>query len=117
MSFQWQVTPTRTFGELTDAYIAAIRNGVRQLALRRAPEIEAWMKANAPWTDRTANARQTLVAEVEDAALDMVEIVMAGGVDYQIFLELSNGGAYAIIAPAVDHWGPIVWADVQALLA
>lgn len=116
MSFQWTVTPERAFGDLTQAYIAAIRRGVRAIAQRRAPEIENYMKSEAPWTDRTAVARQTLSAEVEDAALDIVDILLTGGAEYQIFLELANGGRWAIIAPSVDFWGPVVWADVQAIL-
>jgi hypothetical protein len=116
VSVQWTVTPERAFGDLTQAYIAAIRRGVRAIAQRRAPEIEAWMKAQAPWTDRSSNARQTLSAEVEDIALDMVAILMQGGVEYFVFLELANGGRYAIIAPAIDQWGPIIWQDVQAML-
>lgn len=75
------------------------------------------MKSNASWTDRTGNARQSLNAEVEDMAMDMVEIVLSHGVEYGIYLELSHGGAYAIIAPAVDVFAPRIWADVRAMLS
>lgn len=113
----WSVTPEQAFGELTNAYIAAIRRGVRAIAQRRAPEIENWMKSNATWTDRTGNARQTLNTEVEQVTADMVQIVLAHGVEYGIYLELAHGGTYAIIAPALDHWGPVIWNDVQTLLS
>lgn len=116
MSFSWQVPPTRAFPTLTDAYVAEIRNGIRQIADRYASEIEAHMKAEAIWIDRTGNARQSLSAEVEQATQDMVEIVLAHGVEYGIFLELAHGGAYAIIAPTIDVFGPRIWADVQAML-
>ena len=117
MSFEWQITPAAAFGQLTTAYAAAIRNGIRQIARRRAPEIEAWMKSNARWTDRTGNARQTLSAEVEDMALDMVTILLEHGVEYGVYLELAHGGVWGILGDAVDTWGPIVWADVRAMLA
>lgn len=121
MGFAWTRPPSRAWPELANAYAEAIRRGVYQIAQRRAPEIEAWLKNNAPWTDRTGNARQTLNAPVEpqvyQAGLDMVEIILAHGVEYGIFLELSNAGRYAIIAPALDHWGPILWADIRALLS
>lgn len=117
MSFQWDVTPEQAFGELTQAYIAAIRRGVQAIAQRRAPEIEAWMKQNASWTDRTGNARQTLNTTIEEISLDMVNIILAHGVEYGIYLELANAGNYAIIAPALDHWGPIIWRDVQQMLS
>lgn len=116
MSVQWSVPPQRAFGELADAYVRAIRRGVRTLADRYAPEIEAYMKVEAIWTDRTANARQTLNTQVEEMALDMVNIILAHGVEYGIWLELAHGGNYAIIAPTIDVYGPRIWADVQAML-
>lgn len=116
MSIQWQRTPSGAWVGLATAYVQAIRNGARQIADRYAPEIEAHMKANAVWVDRTGNARQTLSAEVEDAALNMVEIILAHGVDYGIYLELSHGGSYQILAPTIDVFGPRIWADVQAML-
>lgn len=116
VEFQWDITPERAFGDLTDAYIAAIRNGVRQIAAYYAPQIESWMKANASWTDRTGNARQTLSAEVEDVSLDMVKIVLAHGVEYGVWLEIAHAGAYSILGPAIDYWGPQIWADVQTML-
>lgn len=116
-SFEWDVTPEVAFGQLTAAYAQAIRRGIRAIAARRAPEIEAWMKQNAVWTDRTGNARQTLHTEVEDLSLDMVQITLDHGVSYGVFLELANAGTYAIIAPALDYWGPQVWSDVQAMLS
>lgn len=115
-SLEWSVTPERAFGDLTKAHIAAIRRGVRAIAQRRAPEIEAWMKQNAPWTDRTGNARQTLFAEVEDVGLDMVAIIFGHGVEYGVWLEIAHAGQYAVLAPALDYFGPIIWADVQAML-
>lgn len=117
MSFSWQVTPTEAFVDPTAQYILAILRGVQAIANRYAPEIEAWMKINASWTDRTGNARQTLSAVVNDIALDMVQIILAHGMSYGIFLELANAGNYAIIGPALDEFGPRIWADVQAMLA
>jgi hypothetical protein len=119
VSFQWTVTPEQAFGDLTNAYIAAIRRGIRALADRRAPEIEAWMKSNAVWTDRTSNARQSLYSDVEQVSLDMVHIILAYGatIDYAIYLELANAGRFSIITPALDYWGPQIWRDVQAMLS
>lgn len=116
MSFQWRVRPTTAWTGLADDYVRRIRRGVRLLAERYAPEIEAYMKAEALWTDRTGNARQTLSAEVEQTAEDMVTIILAHGVDYGIWLELAHGGNWAIINPTIDVFGPRIWADVQAML-
>lgn len=116
MPFTWEVTPSTAFEALTDAYIESIRAGVRTLAHRYAAEIENYMKANAPWTDRTSNARQTLTATVEDISMDMVQITLAHGVEYGIYLELAHAGVWGIISPTIDVFGPRLWADVQRLL-
>ena len=115
MSFTWEVTPEQAFDDLIKQYQQEIHSAIKTLANRYAPEIEAWMKQNAKWTDRTGNARQTLHTEVEEVSSIMIGIILAHGVDYGIFLELSHGGAWAIIGPALDSFAPKVWADVQAL--
>ena len=125
MSFTWTNPPSQAWGGLANAYTAAIRRGVRAIAERYAPEIEVWMKSNASWTDRTGNARQTLTAVVEYLATDMVAVVLAHGMEYGIYLEgytpegieTMQGGTYAIIAPAIDEFGPRIWADVVAMLS
>jgi len=115
--FHWEKTPEEALGELGDAYASAIHRGVKAIVDRWAPEIENWMKQNAPWTDRTGNARQTLHTEVEEVVDEMVEIIMAHGVYYGIYLELCNAGRYAIINPALDHFAPKIWQDVRRMLS
>lgn len=117
MPFQWSVTPEQAFGDLMEQYGRDIHAAIKSLADRWAPEIEAWMKSNAKWTDRTGNARQSLYAEVEELSSIAIGIIMGHGVDYGIFLELSNGGVWAIIGPALDYFAPKVWADVQKLFS
>lgn len=116
-SFRWENTPTDAFTQLFDGYDQYIHNGVKQIADYFAPQIEAWMKQNAPWTDRTGNARQTLHAEVVQVAGEMVAITFDHGMEYGLWLEVSNAGTYAIITPALDHWGPKVFAAVRELLS
>jgi len=77
------------------------------------------MKANAPWVDRTGAARQSLRAEVEPPTAaqvqQMVELILAHGVEYGVFLELKNAGAFAIINPTLDAAAPKIWADIRRL--
>ena len=117
MSLIWHNPPGRAWGDLADAYTEAIEEALYRLAQRYAAEIEAWMQENAPWTDLTSNARQTLYAEAERLVEGAVEIILAHGMEYGIFLELSNGGVYAFIGPALDTFVPLIWRDVQALLS
>jgi hypothetical protein len=62
------------------------------------------MRQNAPWTDRTSNARNGLFGkETSDAA--KYRITYYGTVPYQIFLEVRWDGKYSIIVPTVKKMG------------
>lgn len=115
MRFEWIVSPEQAFGALYDDYARRIYRGIEAIFKRRAPEIEAWMKANAEWADRTGNARQSLYTDVE-TLLTEIALVMDHGVEYGKWLELAHQGRYAIVTRALDHWAPILWDDVKAML-
>jgi len=63
-----------------------------------------WMKTNAPWTDRTGNARATLAAYGLHGH-DFHELHLHGGMPYQIWLEIRWAGRFAVIGPAVKIQG------------
>lgn len=90
---------------------------------------EARMKSRAPWTDRTAHARQGLYATSvvsKIAGFTRLALALAHSVDYGKWLETVNGpamgsranmspdqlmrkenaGTYAIIHPTADAIGP-----------
>jgi len=113
--FEWIVDPERAFSTGFDAWTTALKQAIFRLAQYFAPQIESWMKAEALWTDRTGNARQSLWADAK-SLVTSVAIEMGYGVDYGKYLEYANGGNYAIIAPALDHWTPIIMKAVQDLL-
>lgn len=115
MGFRWDRRPDQVFPAGAENYAQRARVALRALAAYYAPQIETWLKANAPWTDRTGNARQSLYAEVLDLTNAMA-IQFDHGVSYGIYLEFANTGRYAIIGPALDHWTPIIGAAVQRLL-
>jgi hypothetical protein len=70
-----------------------------------APQIQSDMRANAPWTDQTGNARGGLFA-VTQVGTNEVAIVLYHSVPYGIWLELRWSGKYAIITPSLAKWGP-----------
>lgn len=113
--FAWDIDPERAFSEGMDAWHRALDNAIFRLAQFYAPQIEAWMKSNAPWTDRTSAARQSLWA-VADRDGRTVVIEMGYGVTYGKWLEYRWGGKWAIVAPTLDHWSPIIENAVQRLL-
>ena len=114
MTFVWDQSPEDAFSYLFDAYAAGLHEAVKLLCQARQPEIEAWMKTNASWTDRTGNARQGLTVTVHDVT-DAIIIRLSHGVDYGWFLETRFAGAYSIIAPAVDYWFKRIMDDVNQI--
>ena len=114
--FVWDIDPERAFGDGMDAWALRLNEAIFALAQFYAPQIESWMKANAPWVDRTGNARQSLWAVASREGHNVI-IEMGYGVIYAIYLEYANGGRYSVIQPALDEWGGQLGAAVQRLLA
>lgn len=65
-----------------------------------APKLEAYAKANRPWTDRTGNARRGLNARSTASAKEIV-VTLAHAVYYGVYLEKNQGGKYAILLPTI----------------
>ena len=82
---------------------------------RQADRLRAQMKRDAPWTDRTGRARRALLAEVEQDDRK-VALVLSHGVPYGKYLELSNGGRYAIVGPTVMREGYVVMRGMAGLM-
>lgn len=115
MGFKWDVPPDAVFPQMAQNYTNAIFQSGRRIAYDRAEDMENWAKENAPWQDRTGDARERLHATVEETG-PIGTIVLSHGVDYGWALEIGHGGRYAIIAPAIDVWGPIVMRDLQNMI-
>jgi hypothetical protein len=95
-------------GDLTgNLQTLGARTKARMVATARyvAPQIQSDMRSNAPWTDRTGNARNGLFA-VTQTSTNAVAIVLYHSVPYGIWLELRWSGKYAIITPSLAKWGP-----------
>lgn len=90
---------------------------VLMYAATKASELQAKMKLNRPWTDRTGMAKALLNAKVSQPNQNTVRITLAHGVDYGIWLELAHGKNYAIIAPTVREEGPRIVEDLNNLMA
>lgn len=66
-----------------------------------AGKLEGIMKSNAPWTDRTANARNGLFGSTAIEG-NTIFIRCGHSVEYGVFLELANEGRFAIVKPTLD---------------
>ena len=99
--FRWTTPPEQAFPQMYESYVGQVTRTVYSIVQSEAPQAENWMKDNAPWTDRTGNARQGLNAQ---AFLGMwrVWMMLDHGVDYGKYLEFKHAGRFAIVAPAVD---------------
>jgi len=76
-----------------------------------AAQIENQSKQNAPWTDRTGNARNTIYAFVEQNGKNL-ELLHGIGVEYGKYLETSNQGKFRIIKPTIDDFTPKIKKDI-----
>lgn len=85
--------------------------------------VERHMKQDAPWKDRTSNARNGLTATAvklggQGFDSNTFAIILAHGVDYGIYLEAkdeSNGGR-PIILPTIKLYAPRVMKTLTKLM-
>ena len=116
------VVPPETLATAIEKYGERVIDAVTAVAGRVAAEMQNSAKANAPWTDRTANARTGLFGVAErgqDATgAQVVTIFLSHAVDinYGIWLELANGSSYAVIMRTIESHLPGLKADLDALL-
>lgn len=81
-----------------------INRAVAQAVDFQATRSENYMRQNARWTDRTANARNGLTARPTHTTNQHV-ITLAHSVPYGIWLEVRWSGRYGIIPEAVRVGG------------
>lgn len=113
MSLQWQGVDDMM--RRLQEYNNRIMWAVKQVAQYWAAVLEEYAKANRPWTDRTANAVQSLHSYVEELSGDTVRLYLSHGVDYGIFLEVKHAGRYAIIWPTIQRHLPAIRQMLQGI--
>ncbi len=104
---QWVVSPDVLI-EAIEKYGAQVFIAIYAVAQYIATQAQNDMRQNAPWTDRTGNARNGLFSLAEQTAVEVVTIYFSHGhsVNYGIFLETSHGMSYAIIMPTMQRIMP-----------
>lgn len=68
----------------------------------------SYARQNAPWKDRTGNARNGLFARHVSDPMVMHTLVIYHSMHYGIFLEFRWSGKYAIIGPTTIHMSQIL---------
>ena len=114
------VRPPERLAEAIEQYGDRAITAVTALAGRIAMLMQNDARNNAPWTDRTGNARTGLFGTAErDVAQKMVTIYLSHGVDidYGKWLELANGGKYAVIMRTIEGHLPELKAELDSLFS
>lgn len=99
------VRPPEDLARAIDQYGEKVLIAVAAVAGRIATIMQNSAKNNAPWTDRTGNARSGLFGTVEtDLSKQMVVIYLSHSamLEYPLWLELRAGGKFAIIMKTIE---------------
>lgn len=99
-----------TIGPVLDVMAISVAANVMEAMYTGAQEIETYARFNAPWSDQTGAARNGLTADVFEESGEIV-LELAHSVEYGVWLELIQDGAYAIIMPTLEAMGPKVIRD------
>lgn len=83
---------------------------------RYEPIAETFARTNAPWSDRTGNARQGLFAKHDSEPMVMHELTIYGTMPYTFWLEVKYSGKYAIIGPTMVDIAPRLAADLASAI-
>lgn len=107
--FVW-ITPPSVIARNIELYGERVLTAVKAIADYIALKMQDEARVNAPWTDRTGNARSGLFAVAESVSREIVEIYLSHGhtIEYGKWLELANGGRYAIVMPTLEANLPVI---------
>jgi hypothetical protein len=97
------------------AFILALDRGAAAYTAGFASRVEAYAKENAPWEDRTGDARDGLTAKGQQRLFEY-RIILYHTVDYGIWLEVRWNGKYAIIVPTIIHMGNELMSELSMVL-
>ncbi|MDI6617896.1 MAG: hypothetical protein QME45_04350 [Clostridiales bacterium] len=92
-----------------------IKAALKLYADTAAKKLEAEAKSNAPWTDRTGHARQGLNGSSGWDA-NKLKVVLSGGMEYSVYLELAHEKKYAILEPTIQKNAKAILEGYQKLV-
>lgn len=124
----WTKPPT-SLNPAIVMYGNKVKAAVVAVALFIGAKMEASAKANAPWTDRTANARQGLFYAVDSdaggevsrsanlggqesgsvgVAKDIVALYLSHSMSYGLYLEVCNASKWGVVLKTMEaHYGEL----------
>lgn len=109
--FSWREPPD---GSRYEAYIARVKAAMMHRARLFAAEMRSHAQRFAPWTDRTAHARQRLNSRAQWEGNRLI-IYLFHQMYYGIFLELRWGGRWSILMKTLERFEDRIMAAMRAL--
>lgn len=104
MSVKW--TGDRQVIANIGLYGRTARQAVVQVAQYWGPVLEAEVKRQGKWTDRTGNMRQSVYYTIDELSNDIVVLYISYGVYYSIFVETMAAGKFATLWPVIEEHLP-----------
>ncbi len=96
---------TNTFD--TNPVKAKVRMAIKIFGEAEAKRMEGEAKADAPWTDRTSNARNSITGSFRWEEAKAI-ITLSGNMDYSVYLELAMEEKYAVLIPTIRRNTPAI---------
>lgn len=93
-----------------------IHGAMSEITRFQTPRVEAYMRGNARWTDRTGNARNGLNA-VPEISKNLYAIECGHSMPYGIWLEVRWSGRYAIVDQTIQNQGNEMMALVSRIMS
>ena len=93
----------------------ALTPALKQLGVETAQDMLEYARANAPWEDRTGNARNKLTTEVSGDSYGQISITLEHGVDYGYWLEVIQNGRFAILQPTIEAFADNFFIKAQGV--
>lgn len=112
--FSW--TGLEATGKALKEYNGKSHRGIKAAAERIAKEMLEYAKTNAPWEDRTGEARAGLQsAVIVEPDGEHISIFLGYGDEtyYGVWLEVMQGGKFAIIGPTINKFQPTIGAEIR----
>lgn len=93
-----------TLSQGFDIFTKKAQVALLMYAKMEAIDLQNQMRNNAPWTDRTGHARQSLTGSAyrENPTTITIKLAHGSNIPYGIYLELAHEKRYAIIDPTIQ---------------
>jgi len=93
-----------------------LNRNIYQVLLYHEPQLRTAAKHDAPWRDRTGNARQGHDTKISMIEPHVYQLVLFNKISYAFWLEVRWSGKYANIMPTIRWYAPKVFASYRKLL-